>query len=303
MRNPAKTRKCAWCGEPFEPKTSRNRYRCRACGKKGNAKDTLRHNRERVRALLGKRRCDYCGKEYEPKRADSKTCSKECRRALSWREFKERMAEGKVADRRDPGKTRTCRLCGREFVPRHAAQRYCGDECRTAYRTMEYRATVEERHVAQTTKKPTVERRCSYCGTVYMAYSGRSRFCSPECAAMADADSAERGREARKAVCLVCGAEFVRYTARNIFCSRKCAKRASYCRSRIEGGHHVPDGKRFMRADEMLAARNAANEKEAKVRISRAFMVSDDRAVASGARDERMASECERIAAMPEEDE
>ena len=305
MMNPHETRKCVWCGGPFEPKTSRNRFCCRTCAKKMNSKDTLRRNRERVRALLGKRKCDYCGKEYEPKRADSKTCSKECRRALSFVQLKERVAAGKASHRMMAGKTRTCRLCGQEFVPTHAAQRYCGAECRMAYRTMAYRAAVEERHAAPTDKKPTVERRCSYCGKVFMAYSGRSRYCSPECAAMAEGAAVDRSHEARKAVCLVCGNEFTRYTSRNIFCSRTCAKRAAYCRSRIEGGKSVPTGMRYMRADEMLAARtaNAENEKTAKPRISRAFMAGDDGAVASGTRDERMASEFERIAAMPEEDE
>lgn len=302
-------RPCAWCGNLFVPKTSRNRYCCRACGKKGNAKDTLRHNRDRVRALLGTRKCDNCGKTYEPKRADSKTCSKACRRALSWKQLKKRVASGKASLRMDASKTRTCRLCGTEFVPKHAAQRYCSDDCRIAYTTMAYRATVEMRHNAPTEKKPTVMRRCSYCGKTYMAHSGRSRFCSTECYAMSRAGAEERSREERKATCLVCGKEFIRYTKRNMFCSKKCAKWASYCRTRIEEGHDVPDGKKFMRADDMMAAKAAnASARDDVSRRRRGIVYlfgtpGGKLSMIDGMNDEAVAASCAQAAMMSEEAE
>ena len=292
-------RPCAWCGKRFTPKTSRNRFCCRACGKKGNAKDTLRRNRERVRAALGTRKCDYCGRVYEPKRANSRTCSPECRRALDFKKLKARTQGGGT-------KTRACRLCGEAFAPSHPAQRFCGPACRAAYQAMSYRATVEERHAAPRQKGPTIERRCSYCGRAYMAYTGRSQYCSPECAAMAQVSAADIGRAARKAVCIVCGREVVKYTSRNIFCSRKCAKRASYCRLRIEGGHAVPTGKRYMRADDMVAARaeNAVHDVDKMKRLPSACAVFIGGDVAAGSvRDEDMARELGAVAMMPEEAE
>ena len=243
--------------------------------------------------------CAVCGAEFAPRRFNVTTCSMKCRRALQQKLVD---ARGYRMDRKPA--ERVCRLCGKTFTPSHANQRYCSTECSTAFRTMNYRATVMGRNNGGRRGAPTVHRTCQFCGTEFMAYSSRSRFCSPECREQAANLRSERKQDASVAKCSVCGAEFHKYSVRNIFCSRQCARIAVYNRERYvaSGG---AKGKNFMTADDFVGVRkaNAAHDRTAKVRISRAFMISDDRAVASGASDERIANECERIAAMPEEDE
>lgn len=292
-------RKCEWCGAEFTPKHPLHIYCTRECYKRGNARKVSEMRAERkTRERGGMRVCEVCGAEFAPRRYAS-TCSMKCRRELELRRVEARghRMERKPADR-------VCRLCGKPFTPGHANQRYCSTECSTAFRTMNYRATVMCRSSGGRRGAPTVRRTCQYCGAEFMAYSSRSRFCSPECREQAANLRSDRKREASVAKCPVCGTEFHKYSVRNIFCSRQCAQIAVYNRERYAASGGA-GGKNYMTAEAFVCARkaNAAHDRTAKVRISRAFMVSDDKAVASGARDERLASECAHIAAMEEEDE
>ena len=293
------TRTCAWCEADFVPKHPLHIYCSRDCYKRGNARDVSKKRSERkTLARGGMRVCEVCGAEFAPRRY-ARTCSMKCQREL---ELKRVESRGYRMSRKPA--ERVCRLCGKTFTPSHANQRYCSTECSTAFRTMNYRATVMDRCNGGRRGNPSVHRTCQYCGTAFMAYSSRSRFCSPECREQAANLRSERKREASVAKCPVCGAEFHKYSVRNIFCSRQCAQLAIYNRERYvaSGG---AKGKNYMTAEDFVSARkvNAAHDRTARVHMSRAFMFSDGQAVASGARDECMANECEHIAAMAEEDE
>lgn len=91
--------------------------------------------------------CQYCGKQYEGRR-DSKYCSNQCR-VLS--------------------KTKTCVVCGKEFVQSHSSQKCCSVGCANI-------ASSNPRKYGYRIK----ERVCQHCG---QKYTGRSNsfYCSAEC--------------------------------------------------------------------------------------------------------------------------
>ena len=165
------TRTCAWCEAEFVPKHPLHIYCSRDCYKRGNARDVSKKRSERkTLARGGMRVCEVCGAEFAPRRY-ARTCSMKCQREL---ELKRVESRGYRMSRKPA--ERVCRLCGKTFTPSHANQRYCSTECSTAFRTMNYRATVMDRCNGGRRGNPSVHRTCQYCGTAFMAYSCRPRI-------------------------------------------------------------------------------------------------------------------------------
>jgi len=98
------------------------------------------------------------------------------------------------------------------------------------------------KHKTTMTRNLDTKQICQACGKEFEVSSpywrGRRKFCSPECAAKAQAE-----RRKGKAICLHCGKEFHRKTGGQKYCSKKCAlehlnqkrkhettRKQSYCR-------------------------------------------------------------------------
>lgn len=94
-----------------------------------HAEHCAHHNNRHARTKV----CEVCGDDYEPaptKRARSKTCSRECMRALQSRKATEREA-GRDHQRVEL----TCAECGTEFSvkpSRASTARFCGRACAAA---------------------------------------------------------------------------------------------------------------------------------------------------------------------------
>lgn len=98
---------CAYCGEPFVAKTSRNIYCSKYCANRGLL--------ERKRAEEPKSKCAWCGKAFK-KVHKKRYCSEKCRITAGNRNYRERLNK----------ESTVCKGCGVMFVPQKNGQIYCG---------------------------------------------------------------------------------------------------------------------------------------------------------------------------------
>lgn len=129
--------------------------------------------------------CQNCGKEFEPrnKYAPNKTCSKECRYAMS-------AASNRAVQNKAERITATCANpdCGREIIfTASKPKRYCSRECYNAMIAASY----------------AIEKTCPECGKTTTNYTRQDQiFCSVTCRNRATAKS----RTKNYPKCRVCGA-------------------------------------------------------------------------------------------------
>lgn len=146
--------------------------------------------------------CRLCGKLFKPARRGQKCCSHECRNIWhnavnrardTGRSVGEVLVErgrwptpdGPVAgwkprprQEATPG-TKTCAVCGVEFVPGYSGQFLCSIECKRWWQ--------HERHCAAAGEPCPpwdTPRRCEACGDMFVPSRPYQRACCDECAAM-----------------------------------------------------------------------------------------------------------------------
>lgn len=175
-------RTCEMCGGEFETNHPRQKY-CR---------------KEKVG------RCIVCGKEYKYICATqySRTCGDpECAR----------LASSKLK----PSKTKMCKGCGREFVPKSYRSSYCGELitaiCSICGKEFQYKCEMD----AITDKCPDCVHKykkvCLYCGKEFITDTFQKQVCDG----------------VHYKVCPVCGKEFIADNDRlyeDLCCSDECAK-------------------------------------------------------------------------------
>lgn len=102
--------------------------------------------------------CQYCGKEITGRKR--KYCDIECGRNAHKKKLKDQREQKKV--------TKTCRECGKAFVPKMPWGKFCCDRCRDKYKR-------------QHPNYPSCI--CKHCGKEYVPKSKeRTTYCSRECA-------------------------------------------------------------------------------------------------------------------------
>lgn len=214
-----KTFVCQQCGATFQSTANVAKY-CPDCHKerereKSHASYAAKRAAKRVVKPFKPRRfrtCVVCGKPFELKYISAKgrkTCSKECHDKLA----------GKLP-------VKICKVCGKEFKPRHSWNVCCSPECGYVLTAQ----AVKER--AQALKgKEFVERvisHCEWCGKeIRHLPSQHPRFCSQDCLHKFMAKSFTKhgmgGKEIR--TCAHCGKSFeCCKTARKTWCSPECRR-------------------------------------------------------------------------------
>jgi hypothetical protein len=197
---------CIICGQPFTP---HDRQIC--CSR-------LCLNRAVARGMIKKPEsciCKHCGKEYKPKAGNRLTfCSRECAFAHKAHKCKacgkemRGKTEGYCSEEckaRDKGKSRTCPICGKEFVTT-GADLYCSDECRKKLARDKY----HQSFISVRETNPIIKKTCKYCGKEFEThyYAGRRVRCD-ECKSKDRSPKEKAGkreynrrREAKKKGCI-----------------------------------------------------------------------------------------------------
>lgn len=177
---------CSHCGASFQ--YVRAKGRLRTCGRaeclrarrgigRVNLDKTFSHQHQRPHAA-----CERCGTLFKWSKDKNgliqRFCSKSC-----WSAFtKERKAR-----RRASALARSCRQCGRAFVARSLAQRFCGDvSCRRAYGAAKQKARMLK--IKPERANLGRPRPCAECGRKFAPVAPkkqgprRQKFCSLSCA-------------------------------------------------------------------------------------------------------------------------
>jgi hypothetical protein len=158
--------------------------------------------------------CEYCGKEYIKRHKKSRCCSQKCNQAL-YREkhkttytkvcpicgvkFETTISTAKYCGEICACKARSikslkyakmasyeprpCAECGREFIPKTKASRFCSKECNIIY---------SNKH------KKFEPKKCKCCGKEFLPNSTGAKYCSEECRAEAKKKAAEKKASERK---------------------------------------------------------------------------------------------------------
>lgn len=141
---------------------------------------------------------------------------------------------------------RTCKECGKEFVPQYGQSRYCSRECREkAIKKREH-----GQHGEKTTKK------CAHCGKEFEPERKDIKYCSEECREEAHRTmmreryhKKKSDREVLVKKCIVCGKEFTTDNDRRAICSAECRKKrrlqiaSDYKKRKEEQGGKKPAAK------------------------------------------------------------
>lgn len=160
--SPKTVKRCAVCGEQFEPRYAKQKCCGKACAKI-QADKTRSERRAAARTYV----CKYCGETYEAKKPDR---NQFCCREHGWLYQKEHAIVPA------PKPLPECRICG-NTCPSHGVK-YCGDECR---KEANRRSTFE---AAKAKHDETVNsRECRECGKVFTPeYGSKLRsFCTDKC--------------------------------------------------------------------------------------------------------------------------
>lgn len=162
---------CPICGTTFTPKSSKQRY----C------------NREIAM------KCMNCGKEFKTicSKEMRKTCSSKCRAQLNARACKKHF--------------KTCEICGSEFIPKSARQKFC--------------------------HKP-IKKKCEICGSMYDTTCGsqeRHTCYNAECENKYAHLMSVNSYKHETRICKWCGKTFVPINNTQIYCTNKHYRQCKNC--------------------------------------------------------------------------
>ncbi len=145
-----------------------------------------------------------------------------------------------------------CKVCGAEFKPKSAAQRYCSLECKMGTRICVNcrkqfipSKNSDGKYCSHGCWKVHYRERkahtCPWCGEKFSPPSPGSKYCSRPCANAAN-------RKPRPEGCAQCGAAFKRSAPRTVkYCSHSCAAKSQY--DRPQDSRKRPDGYRRKELD------------------------------------------------------
>lgn len=126
--------------------------------------------------------CAICGRKFSKiSLRMAKYCSEQCRNQAALLSKKRRRERQEVRDSENKSQreyrqryaTRTCKICGREFIPKMPRQRCCSPECSAKNR---------HGHV----QNPLLDKACVVCGKHFESYQPRAKYCSRRCANQAN---------------------------------------------------------------------------------------------------------------------
>lgn len=154
-------RACSFCGNIYEPKTSKSTYCSKRC--KDNASKVRRGIEP---TLVQTKVCLGCGKEFVTQYKNKTYCKKNCER-----------------NKTKPPKKITCAICGKEVETHNLSQKTCGDiKCKSLYKKAAHK---ERNKRAQQKAAASVQyemRICEICGQVYQCNTRLSnKTCSKAC--------------------------------------------------------------------------------------------------------------------------
>lgn len=127
-----------------------------------------------------------------------------------------------------------CAHCHNQFFPKRTDRlTFCSRECAFACKAARRRSTAGKAKAFYLPKVQTA-RPCIICGSEFMAFGGRARYCTPKCREIA----AERRRAPHRLlprICRECGASFkpAYGNKARTYCSDECGKRAGKRPARI----------------------------------------------------------------------
>lgn len=114
-------KRCAWCGRRFSPEHNNVKYCSSACREAAHLVQVREYRQRRV----AEGTCMRCGNPVEPERRGKCLCRACTVKYAEWqREARTRTGELE---------RRVCPVCGKEFTPNNASQKYCSAECRDAF--------------------------------------------------------------------------------------------------------------------------------------------------------------------------
>lgn len=155
-------KKCAYCGNDFEPKTDRGKYCSPLCKSRYRGKVTNYRS--------GKiKQCEQCGKEYKSYRKSNKFCSREC------------AVVGRVGIRKKQLDSITnCGFCGKEINLRKSRiekseKCFCDQYCHAQFKKLDFQGESNPNY------KNTPGKVCLGCGKEFRSHSKNRKYCSQFC--------------------------------------------------------------------------------------------------------------------------
>lgn len=140
--------------------------------------------------------------------------------------------------------TKICEICGIEFVPKSAIQKYCPECGKNPERVRrKYETAVRQSKIHAGDLYKPIEKECIVCGKGFVTTYESRRFCSDTC---------QHQYAVNTAVCPVCGTKLIErgnLTGKG-YCSEKCREEARIQRA-IRDGRYVDCehcGKKFIRS-------------------------------------------------------
>lgn len=153
------TKECKYCGKQFEPSYCNEKYcvDCRALG--GDILNGKVFDCRKVQI------CEHCGIEYV-RNHKTRFCTDECSKDAQLQKAKDKRAAKEKAKH-----TRSCIVCGKEYVTASANKLCCSNKCR-----------VKNRPPHPPIKIKSITYTCQYCGKEYHPKTAvRDKYCSREC--------------------------------------------------------------------------------------------------------------------------
>ena len=137
-------------------------------------------------------KCAHCGKEFERQRITQKYCSKECRLA-ALKPSRDAGCKEQVKKKRQlESSEKTCKVCGKTFIPKQARSQFCCRDCSVLW--YNYQSFVKNHpdvsfETWKTTdfsrlrgkRKEVPTRTCLFCGKPYVPTTEEQKYCSKAC--------------------------------------------------------------------------------------------------------------------------
>lgn len=130
------------------------------------------------------------------------------------------------------GQVIKCKICGKEFVKRLAAEKYCSRECfEKAKKISMYEADYKICEKKAMERHPKYEKVCVICGKPFLTSQPRTKVCSGACRyeyrrfkekEYRENLQKKKPKEIQIGICECCGKEFQKKTGRQVYCSSKC---------------------------------------------------------------------------------
>ncbi len=132
------------------------------------------------------------------------------------------------------GQVIKCKICGKEFVKRLAAEKYCSRECykkAQKIKICESNYRVSEKRAMRKNNKYSKE--CVICGKPFLTSQSRAVCCSGACRyeykkikeRERRQNLLKQPKEKQVGICEWCGKEFVKKVGRQVYCSKICYER------------------------------------------------------------------------------